>query len=145
MPDISLDGEINKQSVDDVISRLAPGDRLVINSRGGSLEQADRLSKFIRENNIDTHANSTAWVQSTAVLVYSAGHNRTAGENVLFGVHPMLKDGKIHPEATKYMFDRLLEHGVRNDISSYLYADGPRTLGYKGARGIGLVNTDIVK
>ena len=145
MPDISLEGEINKQSVDDVISRLAPGDRLVINSRGGSLEQADRLAKFIRQNNIDTHANSTAWVQSTAVLVYSAGHNRTAGENILFGIHPMLKEGKIHPEATRYMYDRLLEHGVKTDISSYLYPDGPRTLGYKGARGIGLINADVVK
>ena len=144
MADIPLDGMIDKVMVDDVLQRLKPGDRLIINSRGGNLREADRLAKFVQENGIDTHAAATAWLQSSAVLVFAAGKNRTAGKNLNFTLHPVLDadTGKPDPQSTAWFRDRLIGLGISNQVGAVLGRHEGMTFGYDAAKSIGLVNAD---
>ena len=144
MADIPLDGFIDKPRVDWVISRLAPGDRLVVNSAGGNLLEAIRLADHVRKNNVNTHVFSTGLAHSSAALVYAAGMNRTAGKNAQFMLHPADdKPGDKSPSAgTSLFLNKLIGYGVKGSPALIQAGRENLILDYGSARTMNLVNMD---
>src|SRR3990167_7003552 len=140
MPDIPLDGFIDKARVDWVMSQAKKGDRVVINSGGGSLAEADRLADFIRNNGIDTHVFSTGQAHSAAALVFASGNRRTAGKNAQFMIHPATEQGALQPAGIAYLQNRLVNFGVPGTPDFIKAEKGDWVIDYDGAKGINLVN-----
>ena len=143
MPDIPLDGFIDKARVDWVLSQLKKGDRVVINSGGGNLVEANRLAEFIRQNNIDTHVHSTGMAHSSAALVFAAGNKRTAGKNAQFMIHPATKDGDISQPGIAYVQNRLIQLGVKGSPDFLQAQKGDVVWDYTKAKEHNLVNADM--
>lgn len=142
MPDIPLDGFIDKARVDWVLSKLKPGDRLVINSPGGQLGEADRLADYVRKNNINTHVFATGIAHSSAALVFAAGVKRTAGRNAQFMIHPATKGGAMDAAGIAYLQNKLVNLGVMG-TKDFIKAQSENwVLDYDSAKGINLINSD---
>lgn len=138
---VYFDGAVDKANVDYTIRHLKPGDTLAINTRGGDMREAHRLAKYIRDNGINTHANSTAQIQSMGVMIYSAGKKRTAGKNAQFFIHMMRNpDGSENFEATKSYFMWMRERGVDLERMQQLpFIENTLVIDPNVARHIGLV------
>lgn len=137
---VYFDGPVDKPNVDYTLRRLSPGDTLVINSRGGNGGEALRLAEFIRNNRVNTHVNTTGQAQSAAVIVYAAGHKRTAGKNAQFWLHMGKdKDGNESQELTKQYFQHLLRYGVNDKITQLPVIQETLTLSPDMGRYVGLV------
>src|SRR3990167_3996249 len=143
MTDIPLDGAIDKARVDWVLSKLRKGDRLVINSNGGSLMDALRLADHVRKNNIDTHVNSTGMAHSSAALVFSAGVKRTAGKNAQFLIHPALKEGSPNAAAIALFQNKLVNFGVMGPKDFIKARSEDWVVDYDTAKAINLVNSEL--
>lgn len=143
MPDIPLDGFIDKPRVDWVISNLKPGDRLVINSPGGSLMDAIRLADHVRKNKTNTHVNSTGIAHSSAALVFSAGVKRTAGKNAQFMIHPAVKEGSPNADAIALFQNKLINFGVIGTKDFIKAQTEDWVVDYDTAKAINLVNSEL--
>ena len=146
MPDVPLDGIIDRARVDWVISNLKSGDRLVINSPGGSLVEANRLADYVRNNKINTHVFSTGKAHSAASLVFSAGVKRTAGKRAQFMFHPgYARDDEEKKAGIAFFQNRLIQFGVMGTKDFIRAQTGDWVIDYDTARGINLINTDEEK
>ena len=145
MTDVPLDGFIDKARVDWVIQNTKPGDRLVINSIGGDLYHATRLSDHVRNNKIYTHVNSTGVAHSAAALVYSAGVKRTAGANAQFMIHPGVDaaTGQRRDDATAYFLNRYVGFGVKGGPELLKVLTGDWVMDYDAARKTNLISEDM--
>ena len=138
---VYLDGPIDSKIIDYTIGRLSAGDTLVLNSQGGSVKEAYRLSEFVRSKKIETHVNSTGWCLSACVLIFSSGVKRTAGKQALWLIHSA-KTGEGVPskDATLWLLTQMVKYGVSERVA-YLpvFNDEELPINYVLARYIGLV------
>ena len=138
---VYLDGPIDSAIVDVTMQKLAAGDTLVLNSQGGSVKEAYRLSEFVRSRSIGTHVNSTGWCLSACVLVFSSGVKRTAGRQALWLIHSAkTREGVPSKDATLWLLTQMVKYGVSERIA-YLpvFNDDEMPINYVLARYIGLV------
>lgn len=78
------------QNVVERVERFAaaPGHKTIeLNSMGGDVFAARRIARIIRRHKIDTAVHKNAFCYSMCVLIFAAGHNRTAHETAMFGLH----------------------------------------------------------
>ena len=138
--DVYFDGLVDEKIVTATIKHLSLGDRLILNSRGGNLQAAYRLSEFVRANLVSTHVNSTGWCQSACVLIYAAGVQRTAGVSSMFHLHMGRDDrGNIDTDATIWYFVQLMRYGMNKNIALIPSVENTINLDYETARFVGLV------
>ena len=63
---------------------------VVLNSPGGSVQDALAMSKLIRERGFDTTVEGEGLCASSCPLVFAGGMKRTASENASIGVHQVI-------------------------------------------------------
>ena len=138
--DVYFDGLVDEKIATTTIKSLAPGDRLILNSSGGNLQAAYRLSEFIRANLVNTHVNSTGRCQSACVLIYAAGVQRTAGMNSMFFLH-IVRDSKGNGDtsATIEYLGQLMKYGMNKNITLIPIVEDTINLDYATAKFVGLV------
>jgi ATP-dependent protease ClpP protease subunit len=68
----------------------APGtriDELVLHSPGGSVEDAIKMARLVREHGIDTRVPADGYCASACPLLFSGGTARSAGTSAWIGLH----------------------------------------------------------
>ena len=138
---VYLDGDIDSKIIDVTLAKLSPHDTLVLNSQGGLVKDAYRLSEFVRANKIKTRVNSTGWCLSACVLIFAAGVERSAGKNALFLIHSARdENGKPTKDGTLWLLTQLMKYGVSERIA-YLpvFNEDEMPINYVLAKYVGLV------
>ena len=138
---VYLDGNIDSKIIDATLAKLSPRDTLVLNSQGGLVKDAYRLSEFVRANGIKTRVNSTGWCLSACVLIFAAGVERSAGKNALFLIHSARdENGKPTKDGTLWLLTKLVEYGVSERIAYLPVFEGDEMpINYVLAKFVGLV------
>ena len=115
-------------------------DMIVLNSPGGSVDDALSISETIRKNKWNTHVNDGALCASSCPIVFAGGVKRTADEKAAIGVHQIYSaggdtrsldqaiSGTQHSTAT--IVRHLEEMGTDPDLWIHALETPPRNLYY---------------
>lgn len=76
---------------------------VMLNSPGGSVEDALAMSKLIREKKLDTKVASKGLCASSCPIVFAGGIGRMAEKDAVVGVHQVFNGGKDRPTAEQAM------------------------------------------
>jgi hypothetical protein len=76
---------------------------IMLNSPGGSVDDAIAMSKLIREKRLDTRVASKGLCASSCPIVFAGGVNRTAEKDAVLGVHQVFNGGRDRPSAEQAM------------------------------------------
>lgn len=103
---------------------------LYLHSPGGSVQDALKMSKLVREKNIVTLVPNDAYCASSCPILFSGGSERTVGRNAWVGVHQIyatraapgnLSDGMSQAQSiTAEVQQHLVDMGV--DTRAWLHA-----------------------
>lgn len=124
------EGEIFVQWVKKYVNPDDEVDTFVLNSRGGSVNQALRLAKVIDHFQINTSVPAGGVCASACVLVWSAGHEKSVSENSALGVHEAYLDidapaETISPEGTNFEVKFLKKEGAPKHVIDKLKTTEP--------------------
>ncbi len=89
---------------------------LLINSRGGLARVANRLSKIIRENKLDTY--STVKCLSACTIVFASGNQRYKTKNSAIGFHKPDRNFEEYEVQTILLFK---EQGIKKILLKNIY------------------------
>ena len=76
---------------------------IMLDSPGGSVDDAIAMSKLIREKRLDTRVASKGLCASSCPIVFAGGINRTAEKDAVLGVHQVFNGGRDRPSAEQAM------------------------------------------
>jgi len=113
---VSLDGEIGKTSTESFKQLLSQGHThtLILNSNGGLIDEAKKIAKLVKQNNIDIFVTRECF--SACVLVAISGQHLNARPNAKFGFHQASIMGDYQSNITQYWANvatRELFHDLR--------------------------------
>lgn len=76
---------------------------VLLNSPGGSVEDALAMSRLIREKGLNTRVATKALCASSCPLIFAGGVAREAEENAILGVHQVFNAGEERPSPEQAM------------------------------------------
>lgn len=76
---------------------------VMLNSPGGSVEDALTMSKLIREKKLDTKVATKGLCASSCPIAFAGGIGRMAEKDAVIGVHQVFNGGKDRPTAEQAM------------------------------------------
>jgi hypothetical protein len=117
----SIDQGAGRRLVNALEASAVPVRRLILNSPGGSLDDAIAMAKILRERGVDTEVPSGALCASSCPLVLAGGLRRFAGAKVAIGVHQFYSVGDRPLDPVQAMSDAQL---TTARISRHLSAMG---------------------
>ncbi|MDH4442065.1 MAG: hypothetical protein QE284_16975 [Rhizobium sp.] len=104
---LKAEGSIDLGAADRFAEEIAARGEYVkavtLNSPGGSVEDALKMSKLIREKGLNTRVATKALCASSCPLVFAGGVTREAEEDAILGVHQVFNAGEMRPSAEQAM------------------------------------------
>ncbi len=120
---VFIGGEITDAMADDVVAFdgdwIRPGDNVLygLNSPGGSVRAGARIAATIGGRGASTAVLGNHRCNSICPVIYSAGVQRFASRNVLFGFHTAhTADGTPQYRVNLLLAGAMATHGVRFDV-----------------------------
>ena len=104
---LKAEGSIDLGAADRFAEEIAARGEYVkavsLNSPGGSVEDALKMSKLIREKGLNTRVAAKALCASSCPLVFAGGVAREAEKDAILGVHQVFNAGTERPSAEQAM------------------------------------------